>query len=51
MTVAEREEIQTAVANISSHLGEFPLPTPMEKELLKTIDFLCMAIMKIIEAK
>jgi len=49
MTADKKQEIIDAVAGIGAHASEFPFPTECEKELLRSLQFLCMAILKILE--
>lgn len=48
LTDMEKQVLITQVADIATHLSEFPQATPTELQFLNTIDFLCMAIMTLV---
>lgn len=50
MTSEQKQEIVEAVAGIGAHASEFPSPTDREKDLLRSIQFLCMALIKVVES-
>jgi len=49
MTKEERQQIVDVVADLGTHCTEFPDPTDRERQLLNSIQFLCMAIVRIME--
>ena len=49
MTTEERKQIVETVADLGTHCTEFVNPNERERVLLNSIQFLCMAIIKILD--
>lgn len=49
MTAEDKLKIIDAVADIGAHGADFPCPTASETQLLRSIEFLCMALIKVLE--
>lgn len=49
MTKEERQQIVDVVGDLGGHCSDFPEPTEREQQLLNSIQFLCMAIIKILD--